>query len=163
MHFYQSAFGTRLLCLCLSNCLAKVGSTIVFCKRIVSTTRQRFAVAYMSCSLDSATLLDQKTTVGNAGAGKNVCICMHAHTNCKLFWQASYQSLLGGVIVNEFLDSQWMSGFTMIFLGADKGFRISTVGSLDSDIIAYELSPINSLVLLCGRCLVCHFLLCPAS
>ena len=102
MHFYQSAFGTRLLCLCLSNCLAKVGSTIVFCKRIVSTTRQRFAVAYMSCSLDSATLLDQKTTVGNAGAGKNCLLCMHAHTNCILFWQASYQSLLGGVIVNIF-------------------------------------------------------------
>ena len=31
---------------------------------------------------------------------KIVCICMHAHTNCILFWQASYQSLLGGVIVN---------------------------------------------------------------
>ena len=32
---------------------------------------------------------------------KIVCICMHAHTNCILFWQASYQSLLGGVIVNK--------------------------------------------------------------
>ena len=94
--FYQSALGTRLLCLCLSNCLAKVDSTTVFCKRIVSTTRQRFAVAYMSCSLDSATLLDQKTTVGNAGAGKNVCFaCMltliaycFGKLHIRVFWAA---------------------------------------------------------------------------
>ena len=113
MHFYQSAFGTRLLCLCLSNCLAKVDFTIVFCKRIVSTIRQRFAVAYMSCSLDSATLLDQKTTVGNAGAGKNCLLCMHAHTNCILFWQASYQSLLGGVLVNVCIFHE-RAGYTLV-------------------------------------------------
>ena len=75
----------RTITLCFSKCLATVASAIVFCKSIDSTNSQSIAVAATLFSLYSATSLDQKTTVGNAGAGKIVCICMHAHTNCKGF------------------------------------------------------------------------------
>ena len=81
----------RTIILCFSKCLATVGSATVFCKSIVSTIRQSIAVASTLCSLYSATSLDQKTTVGNAGAGKIVCICMHAHTNCKGFGKLHFR------------------------------------------------------------------------
>ena len=44
---------------------------------------------------------------------KTVCICMHAHTNCKLLWQAPYQSLLGGVLVNVCVFHE-RAGYTLV-------------------------------------------------
>ena len=44
---------------------------------------------------------------------KTVCICMHAHTNCKLVWQAPYQSLLGGVLVNVCIFHE-RAGYTLV-------------------------------------------------
>ena len=87
----------RTITLCFSKCLATVASAIVFCKSIDSTNSQSIAVAATLFSLYSATSLDQKTTVGNAGAGKMVCIACMLTPIVNLFWQASSQSLLGGV------------------------------------------------------------------
>ena len=38
---------------------------------------------------------------------------MHAHTNCKLVWQAPYQSLLGGVLVNVCIFHE-RAGYTLV-------------------------------------------------
>ena len=98
--FYQSALGTRLLCLCLSKCLATVGSATVFCKRTVSNIANALPLHTHPVVLIVPRFLIKRLLLEMPERAKTVCICMHAHTNCILFWQASYQSLLGGVIVN---------------------------------------------------------------
>ena len=98
--FYQSALGTRLLFLCLSNCLATVDSATVFCKRTVSNIANALPLHTHPVVLIVPRFLIKRLLLEMPERAKTVCICMHAHTNCKLVWQASYQSLLGGVIVN---------------------------------------------------------------
>ena len=114
MHaFYQSALGTRLLCLCLSKCLATVDSATVICKRTVSNIANALPLHTHPVVLIVPRFLIKRLLLEMPERAKTVCICMHAHTNCKLVWQASYQSLLGGVLVNVSIFHE-RAGYTLV-------------------------------------------------
>ena len=114
MHaFYQSALGTRLLCLCLSNCLANVGSATVFAYALSATYANALPLHTHLVVLIVPRFLIKRLLLEMPERAKTVCICMHAHTNCKLVWQAPYQSLLGGVLVNVCIFHE-RAGYTLV-------------------------------------------------
>ena len=106
---------------------------------------------------------DQKTTVGNAGAGKNVCICMHAHTYCKLVWQAPYQSFLGGVLVNVCIFHE-RAGYTLV--SAFRLLKLTTTHPASGRLLhAFYQSALGTRLLvfmsqqLSGNCWLCNCIL----